>query len=268
MKGKYFNLKGMIKTDMASCLPLEPFMMSISDILEGQGYAGLNIKKLKTQLIEAIKLNVGDYKMHVEKGITYVHGVTVDNELFVQAPSNSIGLIDHVGSVEWFNLINGDSFECHNKGKFMYLLGLKEDEDGDIIHGYMDGNQSSRYNDPDVIEMRKEFMCIYPCLRPEDVNVYLMEKYQCYVSVMVGLSDYKPDADKPGLTDVDLGYRTIVQQSVYSPRPLFKDVKGIVDMHGFYNFMSDELCDSPMGAYSLGFNFIKEKVINDLLRVG
>lgn len=263
MEAKLFNLKGMIRTDLASCLPLEPYMMSISDMLEAQGYGNVDIERLKKQLINLIKLNTGEYKAHVENGVTFVHGVGVDKELFVQMPSNSIGLIDHTQSVEWFNLMNNDDADFHGKGRFMYMLGMKKDEDGDVFHGYIDGNCSSRFEDEEMIKMRKEFFCIFPCLRPDEVNIYLMERYQCYVSVIMAIDDVsKPDEGNN--VEVNYGYRAFIQQSVFADRPLVKDCG--TKVNDFYNVMFEPVCSSSMGAYSMGFKYIYEKIIEYSLR--
>lgn len=260
MEAIQFGLEGMIKVDVASCLPLEPFMITLCEMLECRGYRGIDMDKLKEQLVGLIRLNTGRYETHEENGVTFVHGVCVGEKIFSQMPSNSMGLLENTQNVEWFNLMNSDDSDFHGKGRFMYMLGLGRNDEDMVEYGYMDGNYNTRYNDEGVVELRNRSFCKWPCLRPEDVNTYLVEEYQCHVSAILDGDKPQQNEDNPDMMGIRMGYRVLLQQSIHSSKLLFEKEGTIVN--GFYNLMIGPICCSPLGAYSLGFRYLYNKIID------
>lgn len=255
MRKREFSLEGLIVFDPSESLPLEPYLVSIADLVNcefGEEMGFLDIRELKNQIIGLVKRATGEYVTHKENDVTIVHGAGVGYELYKRMFDNSLSKIESCEGYEWYNIISNDE-DCafESKNDFQVQLNIYDNEEN-ILFGYTDGNTRDNYERYPI-----EGCVPIPCLTYNHINLYLVKKYGMFVSVSIGLDDEGYD---------DIIFRVIIQQIRSERYEMLIEEKGTLSGNVYYLLLKIH-STSCIGAYSIAFRVIRELIFDKSLEV-
>lgn len=259
MEEKFFNIEGLIQRDITSCIPLEPFLVTLSDIIKCRCFGGDDeprFDSLREEFEKSIRTATGEFVTHKEGDITYLHGVKPTRHFFECIYDNSLNRMEVSEGLEWFNLVSkDDGYDFPLKGDFPYQLNILDSPDGEgTIFGYSDGNMKGDGDSYEKYVM--EGSIPIPCIFPEYVNEYLFRRYGIWVSIAISLTE-----SKDGETFESI-FKPIIQQLNDDRFTMLFDEDKCILVNGIYHHTIHAKCCSHMGAYSYAFNMIRDRIID------
>lgn len=240
MNEAIFNLGKLFVEDKSSSFALQPFAMSFIEECEAMGMKDVIADKFSRDVKDGITSMFGGYESHFEGDIEHVHGVRLSDWFYANYPQNSIGHIEHELSL-WYSEEIGSDKSLGDYFRTPFGCGYEIGDDGimDIYNFSLKSGCGVKYQ--------------WPSIPSGILNGYLLEKYRCFVSVVFGTNDKGR-----------LGFNYMMTQS--------KDNGGAPDIvrgaeigDGMVSEYCYTSCRSEMGAYSLAFSVLRDRIIESKL---
>lgn len=242
MNEAIFNLGKLFVEDKSSSFALQPFAMSFIEECDAMGMRDVLADKFLKDVKEGISKMFGGYESHFEGNIEHVHGVRLSDWFYTNYPQNSVGHIEHELSM-WYSEEIGSDKGLGEYFRTPFGCGYEIRDDG-IMSVY----NFSLKNGCDVRYQ-------WPSIPSGILNGYLLEKYRCFVSVVLMAN---------GKGGSGFNYM-ITQLKDNNGAPVL--LKGEEVGDGMLGEFCHTDCKSEMGAYSLAFSVLRERIIESKLPV-
>lgn len=241
MKEAIFNLGKLFVKDSSSSFALQPFVMSFIEECDAMGMRDVLADKLLKDVKEGVKGMFGGYESHFEGNIEHVHGVRLSDWFYANYPQNSICHIEH-GLSLWYSEEIGSEEKYREYFCTPFGCGYKIRDNGimDIYNFSLNNSCDAEYQ--------------WPSVSSGVLNGYLLEKYRCFVSVVL------TDCDKDGL-----GFNYMITQSKDNDgAPVL--LKGEEIGNGMLGEFCQTRCKSEMGAFSLALSVLRDRIVESKFR--